>query len=418
MIYDCFPFFNELDVIEIRFKELYDHVDYFVLCESNLTHSGNPKPLYFQENKDRYAPFSNKIIHLVCDDPVKSEPGQNMDWTRERHQRNFIYTALSKRCNGEDIIIISDADEIFAAREMKQLQAINARLYSLEMRSSWYYLNCVCEPRWTAGKAARFKTIRGAFNGNLSNVRASGTEGYILDCGWHISYMGGRNKVKQKLQSFAHQEFNVPKMTNDHHVQLAIRFGSAIWDEFKEIAPRGNVPYWNYVVLPESNLPDCVKRGDYNHLVSEANFTKLDYDCGNLYHLFNLAKNLTGEGAVVDIGCAEGRTSIYLANALPDDQIYCVDLNVSVQFYKNMNALTDGNFVAVQEDALSFLSEFSQPIKILHVDTGSAELTAQIIDAAKSKLAAQHILCGYDRSKTFPNLENIEVSGDFWFKIV
>lgn len=411
MIYDCFPFFNELDIIEIRFKELFDHVDYFVLCESHLTHSGNSKPLYFQENKERYARFSNKIIPLVCNNPTEPEVGQNMDWTRERNQRNFIYTTLKEKCRNEDIIIISDADEIFSSKKIKQLRDIDSNLHSLEMRSSWYYLNCVCEPRWTAGKAARFKTIKRIFNGNLSNVRASGTDNFILDCGWHISYMGGRNKVKQKLQSFAHQEFNQPQMTNDHHVELAMRFGSAIWDEFKDITPRGNIPYWNYIPINE-NLPECVKQGEYNHIASEAYFNKLEYDCGNLYHLFNLAKNLTGEGIVVDIGCAEGRTSIYLANALPD-KIHCVDLLIGDQFHKNMNALTDGNFQAIQEDALSFIQRIDQPIKFLHIDAGNNP--KEIIQSALPKLTKKHILCGYDREQKFP--ENVETSGNFWFKI-
>jgi len=414
MIYDCFPFFNELDVIEIRFKELYDHVDYFVLCESNLTHSGNSKPLYFQENKERYAKFNNKIIHIVCNDPIEPESGQNMNWTRERNQRNYIINAL-RRCKDDDIVIISDADEIFSSKFIPQLKEIDYKLHSLEMRSSWYHLNCVCEPRWTIGKAARFKTIKKYFNGNLSAVRNSGTEKFILDCGWHLSYMGGHNKVKQKLQSFAHQEFNVPEMMNDTHIQLIMRFGSSVWDEFKEISPRGNIPYWNYVPLADGNLPDCVKRGEYNHLVSEVNFTKLDYDCGNLYHLFNLAKDLTGDGAIVDIGCAEGRTSIYLANALGSDQVCCIDLTIPDQFHKNMHSLTNGNFLAIQGEALEFLRQFNLPIKILHIDVDSPELTTQIIETAE--LAESHLICGYDRSQNFPILENIQTSGNFWYKL-
>jgi len=54
-VYDCFPFFNELDVLEIRLKELWDVVDVFVLAESNLSHSGKPKEYIFENNKDRFA---------------------------------------------------------------------------------------------------------------------------------------------------------------------------------------------------------------------------------------------------------------------------------------------------------------------------------------------------------------------------
>lgn len=50
-VYDCFPFFNEFELLKIRFDELNDVVDYFVLVESVETQRGNPKPLHFQEKK-------------------------------------------------------------------------------------------------------------------------------------------------------------------------------------------------------------------------------------------------------------------------------------------------------------------------------------------------------------------------------
>ena len=53
-IYDCFNFFNELDLLEIRLNTLYDIVDYFVIIESNLTHSGEVKPFYYEDNKSRF----------------------------------------------------------------------------------------------------------------------------------------------------------------------------------------------------------------------------------------------------------------------------------------------------------------------------------------------------------------------------
>ena len=65
MIYDCFPFFNELDLLEIRLNELSGVVDRFVLSEAELTHNGDRKPLYFNEHKDRFAKFADKIIHII-----------------------------------------------------------------------------------------------------------------------------------------------------------------------------------------------------------------------------------------------------------------------------------------------------------------------------------------------------------------
>mgnify|MGYP003659202461 CR=1 FL=1 len=64
-IYDCFQFFNELDILDIRLNELDSEVDYFIVVEAELSHQLKPKPLYFEENKKRYSKFLHKIIHLV-----------------------------------------------------------------------------------------------------------------------------------------------------------------------------------------------------------------------------------------------------------------------------------------------------------------------------------------------------------------
>lgn len=106
MTYDCFPFFNELDILEIRLNTLDKHVDKFVLVEASKTQSLLDKPYFFEENKARYSKFLNKIIHVkVSDNP--DLPG----WVMENHQRNCITRGLVD-CNGEDTILISDVDEI------------------------------------------------------------------------------------------------------------------------------------------------------------------------------------------------------------------------------------------------------------------------------------------------------------------
>lgn len=63
-IYDCFTFFNELDLLELRLAELYNYVDYFVIVEADKTHSGKPKEFILEKNFSRYARWRNKIIHL------------------------------------------------------------------------------------------------------------------------------------------------------------------------------------------------------------------------------------------------------------------------------------------------------------------------------------------------------------------
>ncbi|MBO6167304.1 MAG: hypothetical protein J6P13_03005 [Kiritimatiellae bacterium] len=114
MIYDCFSFFNELDILEIRLNALKDVVDRFVLVEAVKTHSGQPKKLYFEENKDRYKPFLDKIIHVIVDNephlPEKC-PKLTAAWAYENHQRNVIVRGLA-RIGADDVLLISDLDKI------------------------------------------------------------------------------------------------------------------------------------------------------------------------------------------------------------------------------------------------------------------------------------------------------------------
>ena len=90
MIVDTFMFYNELDVLETRLRKLSPHVDLFVLVESKVTHNGNPKPLYFEENKERYTEWLPKLRHVIAEDmPTDENP-----WGREKYQRHCILKGI------------------------------------------------------------------------------------------------------------------------------------------------------------------------------------------------------------------------------------------------------------------------------------------------------------------------------------
>ena len=83
MIYDCFTFFNELDLLEIRLNILDEHVDYFVLAECTETFSGIEKPLYYEENKERFSKWSHKIIHHINEKIQAPDPFQRAHYQKE-----------------------------------------------------------------------------------------------------------------------------------------------------------------------------------------------------------------------------------------------------------------------------------------------------------------------------------------------
>jgi hypothetical protein len=107
MIYDCFTFFNELELLELRLHELSGVVDKFVLVEATRTHSNQPKALVYQENRARFQEFHDKIIHVVVDDM----PNAKNAWALENFQRECIARGLVS-CRPDDLVLVSDLDEI------------------------------------------------------------------------------------------------------------------------------------------------------------------------------------------------------------------------------------------------------------------------------------------------------------------
>jgi beta-1,4-mannosyl-glycoprotein beta-1,4-N-acetylglucosaminyltransferase len=107
MLIDCFTFFKELDVLEVRLNILDKYVDKFILTESEETFTGIPKPLYFEENKKRFEKFLDKIVHIKLPQTNQySDP-----WSREYHQGNASSQYI-QNLNENDLVMISDCDEI------------------------------------------------------------------------------------------------------------------------------------------------------------------------------------------------------------------------------------------------------------------------------------------------------------------
>ena len=195
MIVDCFSFFNELDLLEIRLNSLAPYVDRFVLSECPVTHSGKPKPLYFSENRDRYKDFN--ITHLVVDNYerfLKSSP-----WILERYQRQYLMKGISD-VSGDDIILVSDLDEIpnLDSYIIGEEGVFMQKLY-------YYYLNTFTGIEWKGSVARLRKDV-----GNMSRTRdwKNSTPLRIQNGGWHFSTLGPPDNIKTKIESFAHQEFN------------------------------------------------------------------------------------------------------------------------------------------------------------------------------------------------------------------
>ena len=144
-IYDCFIFNNETDLLEIRFNILNDHVDYFVIIESFETFTGLKKKPVF--NIEKFPKFKNKIIHGV----INKFPNNHTAWQNESYQRNYISKLLDS-ANSEDVIMISDLDEIPDLTNIN-LFDYEEKLIVFEQRLFLYKLNYgEVNPSWHGTK--------------------------------------------------------------------------------------------------------------------------------------------------------------------------------------------------------------------------------------------------------------------------
>ena len=253
MIYDCFTFFNELELLEMRLHELAGVVDRFVLVEATQTHTNKPKPLHYRENRDRFSAFHDKIIHVVVDDMPQSSDA----WIPENFQRKCIARGLTG-CRPDDYILVSDLDEIPRADVVERMtreipfheglipNAVHGFLNSGPVKAVFHrrgfrrrlrknhpfiwkfrqvlfrhFINCrSIDPGFTFGtRMLRYRDFSCA-----EEIRHSGYK-IVENAGWHFSWMGGVERIRQKLAAYAHQERNVPRNAEAGRIEQSIGEG-------------------------------------------------------------------------------------------------------------------------------------------------------------------------------------------------
>jgi beta-1,4-mannosyl-glycoprotein beta-1,4-N-acetylglucosaminyltransferase len=166
-IYDCFPIFNELDLLEIRLDLMYNYVDHFIVSECDYTFSGLKKPFYFEENKDRFSKYMDKIIHVkhhntdnyidlinIYEEGKKRDIYQNIidrlnemrntaqtDYGAPHWCRDYLHKELTMMamdvCEPDDLILFGDLDEIPDPLKLK----FDGSSYLLNQKNMIYFIN-------------------------------------------------------------------------------------------------------------------------------------------------------------------------------------------------------------------------------------------------------------------------------------
>ena len=228
-IFDCFMYFDEDIVLDVRLNFLNDYVDKFIIVESEYNHKGEKRSPQFDVNK--FLKFKDKIIYILQKDtpkniePIKSSDNQDEvyrksifnAWKRENLQRNSILEGL-KDVSLDDWILISDLDEIPNLSEIN-LKEFREKIILFKQDMMYYKFNLKLENfTWIGTKACKFKSLISPqwlrdvkskkfgwwrFDTLLSKRKYQNTR-FVENGGWHFSYLKTPEDIEKKLKSYLH----------------------------------------------------------------------------------------------------------------------------------------------------------------------------------------------------------------------
>ena len=240
-IFDCFMYFDEEILLDLRMNILDKYVDYFVVVESTFTHKGDERKLHF--NHKRFKKFENKIIYLVYDEKPKDikeilkndkEPDISNKFIinallRENGQRNFIINGL-KDADDDDYVLVSDVDEIPNLEEV-DFSKINQKILLFRQDMFYYKFNLnlpnfswtgtkgckkrnFISPQWLRNiKDRKYNFLR--FDTFFSKTKYMNIK-IIDNGGWHFTNLKNAKEIEYKLKSYLHhREFDVNPISSE-----------------------------------------------------------------------------------------------------------------------------------------------------------------------------------------------------------
>lgn len=227
IVVDAFLFFNELDILELRLEELHTVVDYFLLVECGETFSGVTKPFLYDENKDRFSSYLDKIWHVKLPGlPLLLDDTEEGRFRLEQFQRDALMLGLiGRKLKDDDIILISDVDEIPQSKSVAEISKYltNRDIALFKQRYFKLFLDVELPPEtedWLGTVAVRY----GVLTQTTPHALRVGNYGarfydpsfeiisdgktlrrrFIQNGGWHLTYFGGAEAVRYKTANYAH----------------------------------------------------------------------------------------------------------------------------------------------------------------------------------------------------------------------
>jgi beta-1,4-mannosyl-glycoprotein beta-1,4-N-acetylglucosaminyltransferase len=282
LLFDCFTFFNELDILELRLSELNDVVKTFVIAEGTQTFRGDKKPLFFEKNALLFQKYLPKIRHVVIDDFPRNVCSA---WDREHWSRRALLRGLGEAVS-QDYVMVSDVDEIPRPERLKYwltgdrldrallIMESEAFVYNLNVRPVGRRLSTIQAPRILKRKFLNDPQHVRGFRAKVSKRRPRsfvddliiqaraiakfGTPLRLIvdrEAAWHFSFVSSPELMRLKLLSYSHEEYCNPQMIDVQNIARRVESGQWLLDDSTRLEAipicarfpstiRGNLDRW------------------------------------------------------------------------------------------------------------------------------------------------------------------------------
>ena len=254
-IFDCFMYFDEEVILDLRLNILNSYVDYFVIVESTYTHKGELRKLKFDHQK--FKKFEKKIIYLTYDfvpkniekifekdnEDIKSKKYILNANLRENAQRNYISMGI-KEADDNDIIIVSDVDEI-PNLEQLNFNKLKSKIIMFRQDMFYYKLNLKLPNYvWVGSKACKKKYLKTPqwlrnikdkkfpfyrFDILFSKTKFTDIK-FIDNGGWHFTNIKTAADIEHKLKSYLHHREFDENPISKNEIEKIIKDKRAIYD--------------------------------------------------------------------------------------------------------------------------------------------------------------------------------------------
>ena len=237
---DCFMYFDEDLILDIRLNVLNKHVDKFIISEATRDHAGNKKKLNFDIKN--FSKFKDKIIYIVEENVPEWVPEFKKNWSSDWHRENFHRNSLEKgyrNFHDEDLIMISDSDEIPNPNKISLFDKKNVygcfiqknlsiKLNLLNTTNSLWPGTKICvkkflkSPQWLRNLKTKNYPFWKFYKPKAPQL--------INDGGWHFSFLKKPEDIAKKIKAYAHQELNKEQFTDIKLINNRVKLGKDIFD--------------------------------------------------------------------------------------------------------------------------------------------------------------------------------------------